>query len=417
LREPSRMELIARADRLSTSGAKTPPASLSPMDHESVILLVWRNIFSGRLNTKVPNPFLRTFHDNVQNYMGCSIAFDRDHSVAATAKRPIARGWFFPRPRNGGPSSPADLISWEFDGPIDIHDILLLCVRSLPRRPVQLLWNEHQALKASIVPLEGLQLQILCWQADLHHLAPVAWEAIADEVRSALTAQLKEELLRPSPTAGLFGDPPSSATVGFETKGHRVLEAQDKAVAAARRGSAIQHTDLFSTDPDLSGVVEEWFATLPTAVVQRLWSNRRSEQFNITNLARFLPINVAAMLDDPGQWAVLEREAEEFFQRIIDVISGLSSMTVPFAAHLRGDTLVWKSIGCADVLMPPDKAAELDAIMKAFAPNEAGSFAPLDPAILKSVSGILKQLGRLIDEMSRGDEAAAGVAESADPPV
>jgi len=123
------------------------------------------------------------------------------------------------------------------------------------------------------------------------------------------------------------------------------------------------------------------------------------------------------MLDDPGQWAVLEREAEEFFQRIIDVISGLSSMTVPFAAHLRGDTLVWKSIGCADVLMPPDKAAELDAIMKAFAPNEAGSFAPLDPAILKSVSGILKQLGRLIDEMSRGDEAAAGVAESADPPV
>ncbi|MHC2566361.1 hypothetical protein [Bradyrhizobium liaoningense] len=410
----TRIELTARADRLVAGSVKTPPISLSPMDDGSVVLLVWRTLFSGRLNAKSPNPFLREFHDNVQKYMGTSIAFDRNHSVPVAAKRPIARGRFFPHPQAGGPASPADVQSWQFDGPLDIHDILLLCVRSLPGRPVDLV-HDDQTRQSSVIALEGLQLKILCWQADLDQLTPVAWDAIADEIRSALTAQLKRELQRHPIAADLAGDRPPPATADFETASHRALAAEAKAVAAAKRGSTIQHTDLFATDIDLSGVVEEWFATLPAAIVQRLRLNRRSERIAITNLARFLPVDATALLDDPGRWAVLEREAEELYQRIIDILGSLKSLTGPLAAHLRGDIRVWRSIGCADVLLPPDQAAEFHTIMESFAPNMAGSFAPLNPAIIKSASAILRKLERLIEEMSRKDEAASGAAEGAEP--
>lgn len=74
--------------------------------------------------------------------------------------------------------------TWEFEGPVEVRDVVMLCVPSLPGEPVELRYgrDSHQSPHKSA--REGFELSILCWRADLDQLTPVAWSDLDAQTRA-----------------------------------------------------------------------------------------------------------------------------------------------------------------------------------------------------------------------------------------
>jgi hypothetical protein len=369
----SKIELIANAIGLATSGggvAATPTA----------ILLVWRSIFAERLKTTGSNPLLQAFHDNVEKFLGQSIAFSRAPATAsAVTQRPIARGYFSLRANpvhKDGASS-----VWAFEGPLEVRDVLVLCVPSLPGQPVELRYgrdSRHSPHKSS---QEGFEVSILCWRADIDELTPVAWNDLDAHTQAVLADQLTDELRK------LQGAAESRQPQNRDGEASDHREAEELAVARTPRAPALEYSKVFAADEELRGTIDEWFATLSTEEVEKL-SARDGPALPITNIARFLPV---ALADSSTSWTELERDASILHARVAGLVSLLKLSTTP-GEHFRGDARIWKSIDRTIDAVGLADDGELVKAVQSFAPDASGALAVLKPGALGSAIPLLDKL-------------------------
>jgi hypothetical protein len=401
----SKLELVARTDRLAAqSGGRLMISHLSPVSE--VILLVWRSIIAGRLNSTAPSAFLQAFQHNTSKYLGWSIAFDRIRATPS-ARRPIARGYFVPR--SDTPLSrfaPGERVSWQFEGPLDINDVLILCVPLSPERPLAIVRQQGPSHDVLTLEPEGSQFKAFCWRAELDHLVPVAWTDIEQEIQTSLLGQIKDELQTTRKPADQAGIPSAAAAAADPDPAVLPETAEADATAAAQRGAAVEHSAVFEIEAALSGTVEEWFATLSVETVGKLYAGRKPDsRHRITSIARFLPIDVAGLLDAPANWAVFEDDAEALYERLIGIQRILGPSTTLAGRHLRSDAGLWKSIGhAAGVLQSADEAM-ITAALQPFAANSSGSLALLNPVTFRSTSVALSRLEKQLKQLST--EAAA----------
>jgi hypothetical protein len=381
----SELALTARTDHyVVPSGDQPSTVRLSLSAPGAVVLLAWRSTFAGRLNTDRPNTFLQTFQDNIAQYLGWSIPFNRVPPAPNAMEQPIARGYFLPKsglqPELIPPGEPLTLT---FRGPLDIDDIVMLCICSQPADLVDIIQQREGSQPPYRPDDDDLQRQILCWRVTIRGLVPLAWDDIEPKIRSALMERQEAELREARAATATAAAAASSAEADVEVR----------ARSAAPRGSLIDPASLFGVDDELRGVVDEWFATLDPTIIERLCSGLAHEPVPFTNIARFLPVDIDGMLDSPANWAVFERDAEALQSETAKVQSLLDPATDLPRGHLRANSRIWRSIRRAMSEMQTFDEANLQLI-DALLPTPSGSLPKLDPRNFYKTTLILGQLAR-----------------------
>jgi hypothetical protein len=365
----SELELTARTDHYIVPRGDQPfTVRMSLSAPGTAVLLVWRSIFAGRLNTSAPNSFLQAFQDNIAQYLGWSIPFNR-MPPAPSAESPIARGYFLPKSgARPEPIPPGEPLTLTFRAPLDIDDIVMLCICSQPADLIDIVQQREGSQSPYRPDDDGLQRQILCWRVTLHGLMALAWNDIEPKVRSALMERQETELREARAGAAMASTAARSAEGDVEVR----------ARSAAPRGLLIDPASLFDVSDELRGVVEEWFATLDPTTIEKLCSGLAYEPIAFTNIARFLPVDIDGMLDAPANWAVFERDAgalrneAAIVQRLLDPAADLPR------GHLRTNFRTWRSIRQAMSETQIFDEADMQLI-DALLPTASGSLQKLDP--------------------------------------
>lgn len=379
----SELELTARADHyMAPAGDELSAVRLSLSAPGAAVLLVWRSIFAGRLNTAAPNIFLQTFQNNLAQYLKWSIPFNRIPPTPNATDRTIQRGHFLPksgiRPELIPPGEPLTLT---FQGPLDIDDVVMLCICSKPAELMNISQHQEGAPPPYALDADELRCQILCWAVTIRGLVPIAWTEIEPKVRSDLTERLRAEL-----HPARAGTAAPSTTASYADG-----DAEMRARSAAPRGSLIEPASIFRVNDELRGVLDEWFATLDPTIIEKLCTGLSREPIPFTNIARFLPVDINGMVNAPANWTVFERDAEALqnetaaAQRLLDPAAKLPQ------GHLRANPRIWRSIRKAMSEMQIFDQAQLQLI-DALLPTASGSLQQLDPRNFYETALVLGQL-------------------------
>jgi hypothetical protein len=394
----SRIELLVRHDRYQDN-AQAVPADLSATDDGTVILLVWRSLFSGRMaRQSEPSAFVREFQDSIAKHLGRQIKFGTSpRELAAGGRRPIASGRFLPSAAGTAQAEvkPGDPVRYAFEGPCDMYDVVTLCVPSLAERPRELTLHRDFEGAPDTFNRENNDASVLCWRADLDRLTPIAWDDAKRETHGTMEAELGDAL-RKLRAQVEQADAESAAALGADAFGS----------APVSQAIALQASELFQVDDHLRGALEAWFATLSPDPVGGLWASRGQDRLIVTNLARFLPLDAAGIRADKASWDILERNAADLY-RLLGAIRQLidSSPGVP-ASDVRSDRDLWAAIdGALDRVPIEDKSATRVAAA-ALAPSASGSLHPLDPAMIKVAVARFNELYKALASVASAELTA-----------
>jgi hypothetical protein len=361
------------------------------------ILLVWRSVFAERLTT-ASRPFVQGFRDHVQTFLGQSIAFARTPS-SGMIRSPIVRGDFSLRPETRRKDDVSE--TWEFDGPIDIRDVLVLCMPRRSHRLVELRYDGEPGLAPVRDIQQGIELDIFCWRAELDRLTPVAWDDLAPDMRAAFAERLGVELKTADSKERDTGSLAGTAAV------HRHDRPSDAAISAIPRAVALEHGKVFTAAEALIGTIDEWFATLDREAVEKLCA-RSGPAVEITNLARFLPLALHEVPHGLASWTELERDAAAL-HAVIAALAGLLHFSIAGSEHLRGDTRIWESLKRAVETIGPADARQLIALLEAFGPDLSGALAILMPDVLGRTASLLEKLESELSSMAREADSPRAV--------
>jgi hypothetical protein len=382
-RRLSELELTARTDHhIAYAGDQQSIVRLSLSAPRAAILLVWRSIFAGRLNANAPNAFLQTFQDQVAQYLNWSIPFNRIAPASGATERPIARGYFLPKsgtqPELIPPGEPLTLT---FRGPLDTDDIAMLCISSKPADQIHVVQHANGAQTPYSSENDDLRRQILCWRATIRDLVPLAWDDIEPKIRAALSERLEAELRRAGAAAASLAASSVTAT------------AEERARSATPRGPLLDPAELFSVDDELRGILDEWFATLDPAIIEKLRAGLPREPIPFTNMARLLPVAIEGMLDIPANWMVFERDAGALQEQAAAVQHLLDPAAALPRGHLRGNPRLWRSI-----LQAMSERQIFDGtqmrLIDTLLPTASGSLQKLDPGDFYKTAAVLSQFAR-----------------------
>jgi hypothetical protein len=372
-----RFEITGSTDHQAVDiDAQPALVRLSPADPEAIVLLTWRRVFAERLTAGAGSALLQAFEQHIERHLQWSIAFNHVPAKPNAVERPIACGHFFfdteMRPSLAHPGQP---VSLSFEGPFDIHDIAMLCVCSHPEDQITILQQQPETLPPRIVENEGVQHHVLCWQATIEGLRPLSWDEVPADIRSALTEQREAELRKRAASTG-HPEHRCSALAGGAS------EAEER--ASVQRGALLDAEAFFAVDPELRGVLDDWFSSLDTDTLARLYASLPQEPIPFTNIARFLPVAINGMLDSPANWTVFERDAEALYKRM-PAVAGAP------AGHLRSNIRIWRAITSAMTDLQIFDKAQIQAI-EAFSPNESSAVELIDPARFYAAAQILGEL-------------------------
>lgn len=370
----SRIELVVRHDEYRES-PEARAAELSPADDGSVILLVWRSLFAGRLaRLSEPSPFVREFQDNVRKQTGRTIKFGTaPQELAAGVRRPVARGSFFPSADIvSSQVKLGDLARYAFEGPCDMYDVVMLGVPSSPEKARELTLHRDFDGELHILSIEGIEISIVCWRAELDRLTPIDWDDLERETHGQLKAQLIDELRKLRTDISQ-----DAATAGADDL---------PGTAPLREMRELRPQDLFAFDDEHHDAVQAWFATLATDSVRRLWIDRLPERPNITNIARFLPLDVAGVSTDPDSWSILERSAADLYELLAAIQHLMAPSSTAPKTGIRSDPRLWATITDALERVQIADKSPIEAVIGALSPGASGIPRLLDPGMLKSAA-------------------------------
>jgi len=366
----SRVELVA-----TLGGERNGPAQYVPVKSWMAVLLIWRGVYAGRTRAPAPSAVQEGFQESVARFLGRQIPFSRDPATATTRRRPIARGHFLaqPAPVTGKPSAAP---FWQFEGAVDVGDVLMLCIPSRSSHPVEVRHDpDHDLYKLST---EHFDLGILCWRADPEQLTAVAWSDLGSGARAELHDQLLDELaLHPERDAVARSGPSDRSPA-------------ELVFAAVPRALTLEYDAALETDEELTGIAEDWFATLSAEAVEKLSaSGRRPPQ--LANVVRFLPVALHDVPNTLASWSGIERDAASLQERVVRIARLLQPAIAP-KPHLRSDTAVWRSIDRAVDVTAMGGDYELVEALRNLAPGVNGALGILDPTALSAADTLMEKL-------------------------
>ena len=389
----SRIELLVRHDRYQDN-AQAVPADLSATDDGTVILLVWRSLFSGRMaRQSEPSAFVREFQDSVAKHLGRSIKFGTSpRELAAGGRRPIASGRFFPSAGGAARAEvkPGEPVRYAFEGPCDMYDVVTLCVPSLAERPRELALHRDFDGAPDAFSRENIDVSVLCWRADLDRLTPIAWSDAKRETHDTVEAELVDALRKLRSQVEQ-----ADAEMGSDAFG----------AAPVGQAIALQASELFQVDDHLRGALEAWFATLPPDPVRGLWASRGQDRLVVTNVVRFLPLDAAGIRADKASWDILERNAADLYRLLVAIRQLIDPSPGVPPSDVRSDPHLWAAIdGALDRVQIENKSATR-AAAASLAPSASGSLHPLEPAMIKTAVARFNELYKALASVASAERS------------
>jgi hypothetical protein len=399
-----RIALTARHDARRQPQEAPVPSEFVPVDGHSAFVLVWRSLFHGRANATPLSGFMQLFQANLKKYLKREVPLGRAQSASPIAKRPVKRGYFFPRAdSDAAPLKPGEIITYEFSGPLDMYDVVAVCLVSRPNRPIAVAVDPDRP-SPHVLDVDGCRIELFCWRAGLDRLAAIAWSDAGDDAKSAIEAQLLDELCGPQKTIDQGVAPASGLATGSDSEG--APGGETTLVATVPLARQIEPGDAFAVERDAADAVVRWLATLDVETVGRLCALPASNRPHITNISRFLPISIASMLDDPAAWKTVEHDAAFLCARITAIRHIMEPEDSAAELDPRSDAPLWQCLTEALSVVNPAVAAEAKQIISAFAPDAAGSLAVLKPSMLRSAGLLLQDLETRLRQLPRESEAA-----------
>jgi hypothetical protein len=370
----SELELSAHADHYvveTESGSSIVRLSLS--DPDAAVLLVWRSVFAGRLNRIGPNDFLLELQRNIAHYLNWWIPFSSLPPAPGGSERPIVRGYLrSPSGAEPDPIAPGQPVTLKFSGPLDIDDVMMLCIHGKPIEQVAIVQQQPGA-QLPHVPEAGQQ--IICWRMTIEGLMPIAWEAIEPKIGSELMARLQAERRWTGNRLAIVS--------GFAPG-----EGEERVRSSVPRAALIEPASLFCVGDKLSGILDEWFATVDPTTVARLCKNATEKPIAFANIAKFLPIAIDSLLDVSVNWSVFERDAESLHKETVALQYTLDPPAELPHGHVRGDPKFWRLI--EQVLSEQQSFDQTQLrLVSDLLPTESGALPCLDPSKLHQITDLL----------------------------
>ena len=378
----SKISLSASAGSLQDNSLERDSAARLDSNQWIPVILIWRSVFAERAETR-SSPVLESFQDYVQAFLGQGVPFIRNPARSGVALQPVVQGRLRPRLNAGEKHGTATIL--EFEGAVDLRDVVALCIARQLSQPVELRYAEQSVPEPHRYVQGGYELNIVCWTAELDQLRAIAWSDLPAPISSIFTDRLNREFAR---TEGRVDESNRPVDDGW---------AQELIIAATAAAPRLDYRTVFTADEELAGTVDEWFATLPMDDVEK-FASKSGEPIEATNLARFLPLALHKVPHSLSSWIGLDRDAAALYAEICE-LADILQLSMSFSGHLRSDARIWKSLRIVADAIGQAGEARLIAALNAFEPEASGKLATLEPDALRQLASLLEKLRAELKEL------------------